>query len=320
MKHLEKIIFLVCLLVAGGAAAWVFLMQPEEEVEAEIPTLADGFELGSYRGLEVIEEASWPPPAAQDSEGKWLFSVFTPPIIYLVDGVLTVERPEKPDDDDDPVEPLIPPFGVRFVEIQQDRYRLQLAAVYETTLDEVDSVILSFENVYAGLTDRPTITLKKGETSEEYEFRVEDVEKEERRDEGGGLETVYIVTITDLRTGEEVVLTDNTTLLEDEIRFLLESTINPGETAVVENIGDTFRMNDGASYTLVTISLDDETVEVLKEAEYLDVPEQKTLSLVDESGPREADSAGESEPTSEPDPTSEPEGSFETNGFDAIFN
>lgn len=284
MKHLEKIVFLICLLVTAGAAAWVFLGSSKETVEARIPALASDFELYSYEGLDVISEANWPAPEAQDAEGKWLYRVFTPPILYLVDGVLTVERPEDEVIEVEEEEPA-QPFGVRFAEVLRDRYRLQLAAVYETKLDDVDSAILSFENVYAGLTDRPTITLRKGETSEPYEFRVEDVEKEERIDAGGGMETEHVVTITDLRTGETIELSDRVTLYEDGMRFVFESTIDPSQTAIVESAGQTFEMNE-ATYTVVTINLDGKTAQVLKEADYLDAPEQQTLSLSSGSAQR----------------------------------
>jgi len=310
---LEKIIFLVCVLVTAGAVAWVFLGKSGESVEAVIPSLPNDFEPYPYEGMEAIRGANWSAPEFQDSEEKWLFRVFTPPKIYLENGILKVEPTVIGPPPPPPPPPT--PFGVRFAEIVRDKYRLQLDAIYETELDNVDSALLSFQNVYAGLTDRPTVTLKKGETSEQYEFRVEDIRKEERRDEGGGLETEHIATITDLRTGNEVVLSDLTTLYDEGRRFRFESTENPGQTATVESIGDTFRMND-ATYTLVTINLEAETVEVVKEADYLDVPEQETLSLSPSPSPGGSIDGGVS---GDPEPSTDEEPEDDGAGFDSDF-
>jgi len=57
VKHIEKIIFLVCLLLAAGAAAWVFLGKSDRAIEAKIPTRTKDFELRPYRGREVVQEA-----------------------------------------------------------------------------------------------------------------------------------------------------------------------------------------------------------------------------------------------------------------------
>ncbi len=299
MKHLEKIIFLVCLLVVAGLSAWVFLgSKSEEPVATDVP-LRTGFELGPYAGMPEIPDAEWDEPIPQDDEGKWLYRVFTPPIIYLVDGTFTVIRPEEYDIDEPPPPP---PFGVRLAEIIRNKYRLQLDAVYETTLDDVDTAALSFENVYATETERPTITLKKGETSEAHRFRVEDIRKEERI-VGGGLEREYVATITDLDTGKVVLLSDLTTLFEEGVVFRFESTVNPGEEARVSNVGDTFTMND-ATYTLSEINLDQRSVEVVKEAEYLDVPERETLTPL--SRPEPPAVSGESVDTAVEDTSPEP--------------
>lgn len=272
MKHLEKIIFLVSLLVVAGLSAWVFLGESDAPEDA-VPSLGGGAELEEYAGIPEIPEARWEEPVPQDSEGKWLYRVFTPPILYVVDGRFTVERP--PEEVEEEEEEIIP-FGVRLAEIIRRKYRLQLDAVYEVELDDIDSALLSFENVYATQTERPTITLKKGETSEEHQFRVEDIRKEENIIDGG-LETEHIATITDLENGKTLLLSDLDTLFEEGVTFLFESTENAGQTARLQNVGETFEMNE-ATYTLSEINLEDPSVELVKEADYLDVPERETLS------------------------------------------
>jgi hypothetical protein len=287
VKHFEKILFLVCVLAVGGLAAWVLLAKPGTAPRSGVvPPVSASLELQEYEGVPEIPEAEWDAPVPQDAEGRWIYSVFTPPILYLVDGRFDPRPPEPPEEEEDEVEKR--PFGVELAEIIRRKYRLQLDAVYEVELDDIDSAVLSFENVYATENERPTISLRKGETSERHQFRVEDIRKEERII-GGGLETEHVATITDLETGKTLLLSDDRTLFEEGVTFVFESTETAGETARVENVGETFEMND-ATYTLSEINLDQRSVELVKEAEFLDVPERKTLSLEAGSVPPEVTS------------------------------
>ena len=308
MKHLEKIVFLVCLVFVAGLAAWVFLGGGDSRSADEaIPPVSGEFTPTEYEGLPAIPEAEWPAPEAQDIEGKWLYRVFTPPILYLVDGRFTVERP--PDEIEEEEEEEVIPFGVRLVEMVRNQYRLQLDAVYETELDNIDSAVLSFENVYATQTEPPTISLKKGETHPEKNFRVDDIRKE-RRVIGGGVEIEHVATITDLETDRVYLLSDLETVYEEGVVFLFESTEGTGETARVSNVGETFEMND-ATYALAEISLDPVSVEVVKEAVYLDVPENKTLFPGGARSP--------SVPATTPSETPSPSGEAPS-GIDGLFN
>ncbi len=309
MKHIEKIVFLVCLVLVAGLAAWVFLGGDARSTDGAVPPVPGEFTPTDYEGLPAIPDAEWPPPQPQDSEGKWLYRVFTPPILYLVDGRFTVEIPKPPP----PVDPVIVvPFGVRLVEMERNQYRLQLDAVYETELDNIDSAVLSFENVYATQTEGPTVSLSKGETHPTKNFRVDDIRKE-RRVVGGGLETEHIATITDLESGRVYLLSDLETVYEEGVIFRFESTEGTGETAQVSNVGETFEMNE-ATYTLSEINLDPVSVELVKEADYLDVPENETLSPAGESAPPPPVPAAD---PPQPTPSSPEEGDSD---FDGLFD
>ncbi|MEM0966778.1 MAG: hypothetical protein AAGJ81_11570 [Verrucomicrobiota bacterium] len=306
MKYLEKIVFFIVLLLVAGVAAWVFIGGPgERPSEGDVPAINRGFELKAYQRMFIPDDAEWPEPEFQDAEGKWLYRVFTPPKLYIVDGAFDPELPfvgPPPPEPDPP-----PPFGVRLVEIDRKLYRLQLSAVFEQDMDNIDSAILSFENVYATETQLPTIRARKEEVNEEFNFRVDDIERIEIRAENGGLEIVHTVTVTDLDSGRIVLLSDSEPLFEEGVTLIFASTVDTGEEAIVRNVGETFVMND-ATYTVSEINLERSTVELVKEAEYLDVPERETLNP-------QPTSPVTVEPAPEPTP-SEDEGS----GIDFFFN
>ena len=310
MKHIEKIVFLVCLVAVGALAAWVLVGgDGTRSADGAVPPVPGEFTPTDYKGLPAIPDAEWPSPQPQDSEGKWLYRVFTPPILYLDNGRFTVVPP----DDGKKKEPKkVIPFGVRLVEMVRNKYRLQLDAVYETELDNIDSAVLSFENVYATQTEGPTVSLSKGETHPTKNFRVDDIRKE-RRVIGGGLETEHIATITDLESGRVYLLSDLETVYEEGVVFLFESTEGTGETARISNVGETFEMNE-ATYTLSEINLDPVSVELVKEAQYLDVPENKTLSPTGASAPQPPVRAS---PPPPPAPSSPEEGASD---FDGLFD
>ncbi|MFP4351370.1 MAG: hypothetical protein ACLFTU_00880 [Puniceicoccaceae bacterium] len=311
MKHIEKIVFLLCLVLVAGLAASLFLGDGgARSADDVVPPVSREFTLADYEGLPPIPDAEWEPPEPRDSEGKWLYSVFTPPILYLVDDRFTVEPPEPPGPPPPPPPPP-EPFGVRLVEMIRNQYRLQLDAVYETELGNIDSAVLSFENVYATETEGPTVSLKKGETHPTKNFRVEEIRKE-RREIGGGRETEHIATITDLESGKVYELSDLKTVYEEGVVFLFESTEDTGESARVSNVGDTFEMND-ATYTLAEINLDPVSVELVKEADYLDVPESETLSPTGGSG---APTSGRAQPPPAPSP---PSSDGDDTAFDGFF-
>ncbi len=277
MKHLEKIIFLAVLVVVGGVSAWIFMGDPGgPDVSADLPGTGGAFDLDEYAGIPPLVRVEWPAPVPQDDEGNWLYRVFTPPVLYIVDGRFD-PKPPKPPGPPPPPPPPPEPFGVALRAIERAQYRLQLDAIYETKLGDVESALLTFENVYASETERPTISLEKGQTSEEFDFRVEDIRKVTEI-VGGGLRIEHIATITDLRTGKTVVLTDQSTLFEEGVTLVFESTVTTDQTATATTVGDTFEMND-ATYTVSEINIDQSSVELVKESETLDVPEVETLTV-----------------------------------------
>lgn len=311
MKHLEKIVFLIVLLIVGGLAYWALSEDSAQgpDVASDIPPVSGMVTLASYSGVPPSAQVQWPEPLPQDEEGKWLYRVFTPPVLYIVDGRFDPVPPLPPGPIVDPVKEE--PFGVALTDIQRNQYRLQLDAIYETRLDDVESAVLSFENVYASQTERPTISIKKGETNEEFGFRVEDIRREETRI-GGGLEREHIATITDLRTGKTVLLSDQNTLFEEGVALVFESTINPSEKATANEVGQTFQMNE-ATYTISEVNLDNSAVQLVKESEKLEVPEVKTLT-VQKSQPVEVPSS----PSPEPPPEASSESTDES--FESLFN
>jgi len=313
MKHIEKIVFVVVLLLVAGLFALVFMGEAETvEPREDVPQLVGLVDLDAYQGLPASTQVQWPEPLPQDEEGRWLYRVFTPPVLYIVDGKFDPRPPKPPQvdpiEDDEPEEP----FGVALVELERNRYRLQLKAIYETQLDDIDSAILSFENVYASQSERPTISMTKGKTDENYEFRVDDIEQIERTIRGG-LEREHIATITDLRTGKTIALSDREDLFEEGVTLVFESTIDFGQNATVNEVGQTFEMN-GATYTVSEINLEGSSAQVVKESGDLDTPKIETLTL--QSPGSSVTPASQASPTPAPQPAS----STGPNDFNSLFN
>jgi len=282
MKHWEKILLLVGVLLV--ALAFFLSKSPDSLSLDELSRTSlstHTYELDDYESLRTPPEAAWDAPRPQDEEGRWLYRVFTPPILYLVDGRLD---PVPEEEEEEIEEIVIPPFGVRFARVERDKYRLQLDAVYEMDIGDMSTARFIFENVYPGLTEPPTYSVGIGGTNTEGNFRLENVERNTIRDEGGGSATEHIATITDLNDGSTVVLSDNETLYSEGVRMIFQSTIDSSVTVAVENPGDSFEMND-ATYTVLEISLDRGVATVVKEAEYLEMPEQEILRLGERSAP-----------------------------------
>lgn len=283
MKHWEKIFLVVSILVLL-VAVWISRstesVSPDQLGRATISAYT--MELDDYESLQSPPVAAWDAPRPQDEEGRWLYRVFTPPILYLVDGRLD----PVPEEEEEVVEEVeIPPFGVRFARVERERYRLQLDAVYEMDIGDMSTARFIFENVNPGLTEPPTYALTIGATNTEGQFRLENVERNSIRDEGGGSITEHVATITDLIDGRTVVLSDNENLFREGITMIFESTIDSSIRAEVENPGDSFEMND-AVYTVLDINLDRGIATVVKEAEYLDMPEQEVLRLGERPRPQ----------------------------------
>jgi len=277
VKHLEKIVFIVVLILVGGLSAWVLMGGSEtSSITGKVQPLQGGTTLVEYEGLPAFPDVIWPEPQAQDSAGKWLYRVFTPPKLFIVDGRFDPEPPPLPGQEIIIEVVEEEPFGVRLVKMERQKYRLQLDAVYEVELDNVDTAVLSFENVYATQTEMPTISLKKGQTHPVHNFRVDDIRKIER-DVGGGLETEHIATITDLDNGKVYLLSDNDTMYEEGITVVFAAIDNPEQTVSLNSVGETFEMNE-ATYTLSEINMDEESVELIKEAPDMEMPKKEILT------------------------------------------
>ncbi len=294
MAKLYDILLLAiaALILAGAAAFYATTPQPEVTPVGEIRLTGGNYEAVPVPELQTsITVWDAPPPPAEADEG-WEYGVFTPPKVYIVDGILQPVPPKPP-------EPPPPPFGIELVDIDRGLYRLQYDGYLEVDADNLDASIILLENVE---TDEP-IRTKVGRTSEQHDFELLDFEIRV----SGIADRTELVTLRDTRTGDTVTLSSEEPLFSDERTFTFASTLSDEEVSFTfrgdAELGQTWEMND-AKYTLLEISLDKRTATVRKESAQLEEPQERTLGEVAMTTPQREDPDLEEEPeTTEPEPS-----------------
>lgn len=197
-KYYDKVLFLLALLVLGAGAAMFYFKQPKGGVPQTAPLPPLALSGNAYAPTQKPEfkqdEHTWSsPPEQREDETGWLYSVFTPPVIYWDNGWTAVPP--------GPVTPP-PPFGVHLVSAKKELYRIQLKGTSGNG-DKDDDIIFSDEE--SGLP----FHLKVGEqddTTKRHDVEVKDLVFDQV-DKGHGLVLkIAKVTILDTRTNDTITL------------------------------------------------------------------------------------------------------------------
>ena len=115
--------------------------------------------------MSELEDITWEAPPAQDSEGFWLYEVFTPPKIYLDNGKWDAKPPvpPKPKEPEKVPNPL-PPFGLEFKSIYRPPFRVIIDSVIFGGQDPTKSFVqLQYLNIsppVAGMTQASILSRK----------------------------------------------------------------------------------------------------------------------------------------------------------------
>ena len=281
MKFYDKILLLVAVVLVGLGI--YFYMQASGQAGSlktkPLPAVAATEYTPGSIPTQRERTPTWPAPPSQDPEGLWTYRVFTPPILYNNQGVLSVQ-PETiiVDTPDVP----LPDFGVEFSSLTTNPFRFRLESVFEEELDNLDTARLVFADREAGVTQSPTFTMRAGERNEERGLTVTRVRRERNIDSGGGVQVDFYADIVELESGATVSLRNNETTFIERPTIELSSPIT-GETVQVTEVGQTFTLNQGeeaaGEYTVLELDLDRETILLQKKAEYLDEPQTQSLRL-----------------------------------------
>jgi hypothetical protein len=269
-KLYDKIIFAIGLLVLGVGVYFYLSAEAPDAAPVSIQYTGGAYEPVPVPDLPRINVDWEPPPETTGANEGWDYQVFTPPFVWIDNGILIPRPPERP------VPP--PAFGIDLVSgPSRELYRLQYEGYLEMDPEDITASIILMVATETG----ESIRVEVGETNEQYDFEVLDFSEELVTTEDGIIERRQAVEIRDLRTGRNLTLSSEEPLYASDIELAFASTINPEQRVSLEvnpeNPTATWQMND-ATYTLQEIFLDQKRVRVKKESDALENPVVRTLS------------------------------------------
>ncbi|MGC6455520.1 MAG: hypothetical protein ACON39_00860 [Coraliomargaritaceae bacterium] len=259
----DKILLALAVLALAGGSAVFFTGKPS----ADAPSSDTGDR--TYDSVPVPQsefpEVTWAEPVAQPS--GFIYDVFTPFEIFIdKNGNFTQVGPN--------IKVFANTFGDPYlVGIERPLYRIQMEGfIVEDPADPSKILILMYD-----IEKQQSVRARAGREYADAEFRVEDF-RVDRIEEGGAVYKVAYTTITDLRTGEQVVLNDN----EEQFNSGFSATIGSRENASLKfklsEVGATFSTAEG-DYSLDSIDLETKTVTVTKVGDDFNDPITEVLSV-----------------------------------------
>ena len=275
----DKLILLIAVFaVAGGVR--LYLQKTAKARDLESPVKVQPADK-PYVAVPVPEtpsaEAEWP-DAPEQSTG-WTYDVFTPPKIYLDEnGQFTAEGwvPPPPEE----------PFGIYLVGLERDAYRIQIQGYIEEDRQDPSKNLVLLYDEERGVPVR----LRAGDRNDAAELEVLDFNIERKINaQMGEVEIIAQATIRDLRTGEELSLTEGERRYNNGITVSLRSNEDPSFGIELTEAGVTFE-NERFQYKLLSINLEENSITVEKlpseegrESEILTLKPQQTMVKVPES-------------------------------------
>jgi hypothetical protein len=194
-KFLDKILFGLGVALAVGAGVGAGLYQKQATVVLNAK-LSKG-EPASYKPeniqLSLDPAQTWANPLHQGSGPDWIYEVFTSPYLYFDEDRVEIV----------PKSPYIPrqkKFGLEFVEVKPDRFRLQLQGV------------IGEDGVFKNVRDNDTIVARAGRKIPELDLEIIDFGMKDIPIDGSGDDPtpttvkVPFATVLDTKTNEKVEL------------------------------------------------------------------------------------------------------------------
>lgn len=285
-KFYDKLILLIALLALAGGG-WLYMAKSSEAPQPDRPVDTQPAD-HPYEPVPVPEtpesSADWPGPEPQSS--GWLYDVFTPPKIFIdPEGNFTIEGWEPPEPEE--------PFGLYLADISRDVYRIQIQGYLEDRDNPDKSLVLLYDE-----ERETTVRLQQGQTNEAAAVELVDFTVDRQIDpERGSVAITARAKIRDLRTGDEVVLTEGEVLYEEGVTVTVRSEQDVTFERTLTEEGVVFE-TDWASYQLLAISLEDQSITVEKRPSSDEATsEVKVLTLGPENG---VNPSRETQPTDQP--------------------
>ncbi|GHB96392.1 hypothetical protein [Cerasicoccus arenae] len=250
----DKIILAVGVLALAGSGAYYATQQAQDKALTPSSPMGSDYEVLAIPEV-VTQSGVWNDPIPQDEKGYELYDVFTPPKIWWFEDEQKFDfAPPKPPEE-------VIPFGLKFVSIEQELYRIQLES-YATALTGKDrDASISFFDNETGDSFRG----KVGDKFPEHEAEIVDFKVEKLINDNGTIRRMPKVTIKDLASGESIVLTTDEQLFIPNSYQLNFETMNPypKQNFTWEKTGDSKVVAD-VTFKLLEFAFDKQTASVEK--------------------------------------------------------
>lgn len=271
----DKILLALAVLALAGGSAVYFTGKPPA-----VPRSAGAGDR-AYEPVPVPQsefpEVAWAEPVAQPS--GFLYDVFTPFEIYLdKDGNFTQVGPN--------IKVFANTFGNPYlVNIERPLYRIQMEGfIAEDPADPEKILILMYD-----LENKRSVRARSGNEYADSDFRVDDF-RVDRIEEGGAIYKIAYTTITDTRTGDQVVLNDAEKQYNKGFSAVIGSRDDPAVRFEFTESGTSFSTDTG-EYSLDAVDLDASSATVTKAGDDFNEPITRVLlveTLVDEEEEEDA--------------------------------
>lgn len=244
--------------IAALAASTGWFVSSKDIVSVD--TLADLGAASARNSVGIIsaptissEQPLWEAPVSQDKEDpNWVYGIFTPPVIYKVDGKFSAQPPTGPIE--------LPPeetIELRLVAFEQPLYRFQFESYVEEDPDDPSKNL-------AMLFDRETgssVRARVGREFSEQGIRVVDIDIVRTLDASSGvMQATERVQLEEIDTGRKVMIQYGVPKYSDNYTIRIESTISSGSVEIGQ---------DATSFTLDDMLY--EVTEINTEAESIGV-------------------------------------------------
>ncbi len=288
-------------LLFAGACAWAFMQQGQlAKLDGSVnaPSSGPAYASEPLPAANISEALPWPAATSMARGEKWVYDVFTPPVIFYNTETkqFTVTPPSRPT----PPPPPKPeePFGVSLVKVVQYPFPIQLVGYIGTGADARGN----FLNELTG----ETVIGAAGKKIPSLNMEIVQFSAEVVRETVDGQPVVYTVAkarVRDLKSGKETDLSSTKRLIEADPSVVVQV---DGESAPRElEAGATFTVGDH-TYVIDSIQTEPPAVTITKSGGTLAEP--KTQTLTSQPAPAAAPAAP-AEPTPEAAPAL-PEGIF----------
>ncbi|MFA6960351.1 MAG: hypothetical protein WC205_06355 [Opitutaceae bacterium] len=269
-KSQDKVLFGVALLLLLSSLGWALLQNSKLGAlrQASNATITPSAYVPAGIDAPTVSTKTWPVAPSQTRGAEWIYDVFTPPEIYYDANTkeFSVTLPKPP-----PPPPPPQPFGLSLVEVKQDAFRLQLVGYIGGEGDYLGN----FENAITG----ETIIGRSGKNIPKLDLTIQSFVVKRNtilsKDSMPVIETEATAVVVDTKTGDKTTLSNKRRLIKGSPFAILKA---DGATETVSHkAGEKFTVGDSA-FTVVTVTAEPPSAEILKEAADLKDPVTKTLT------------------------------------------